>query len=56
MKKKIFFWACDFSNSSGEGILGKSYLNYLAKNDKNIKLITLIHINIKKNLRKNNLS
>lgn len=30
-KKKIYFWACDYSKISGEGILGRSYIKHYQK-------------------------
>lgn len=41
MVKKIYFWACDYSSNSGEGILGRSYIRYISKNNKSIKLINI---------------
>ena len=41
MAKKIYFWACDYSSNSGEGILGRSYIRYIRKTNKNIKLINV---------------
>ena len=34
-KKKIYYWAADISNNSGEGILANSFINNYAK-EKNI--------------------
>jgi hypothetical protein len=41
MREKIYFWACDYSENSGEGILGRSYIKYLTKNNKNFNLINI---------------
>ena len=40
-EKNIYFWACDFSNLSGEGILGRSFINYLKKKDKRLTFINI---------------
>ena len=55
MKKKIYFWACDYSTNSGEGILGRSYIKHLIKNNKNIKLININYHSKyqRKNIKKN---
>ena len=54
-EKKIYFWACDYSTNSGEGILGRSYIKHLIKNNKNIKLININYHSKyqRKNIRKN---
>ena len=31
-KKKIYFWVCDYSNISGEGILARSTLDIIMLN------------------------
>ena len=36
IKKKIYFWASDISNNSGEGILANSFIKNYLKNNKNI--------------------
>ena len=35
-KKIIYYWACDVSNSSGEGILGNSFLKKLKSENKDV--------------------
>ncbi len=40
MKKKIYFWASDISNSSGEGILANSFIRNYKKN-KSIEFINI---------------
>ncbi|MDC3053777.1 hypothetical protein OA187_04385 [Candidatus Pelagibacter sp.] len=56
MREKIYFWACDYSENSGEGILGRSYIKYLTKNNKNFNLININkhHKYQKKNRSKKN--
>ena len=50
MKKKIYFWASDISNSSGEGILANSFI----KNYKKNKSIEFINISNKDIYQKKN--
>ncbi len=40
-KKIIYYWACDISSSSGEGILGNSFLKKLKSENKNILFINI---------------
>ena len=40
-KRKLFYWASDIRNFSGEGILGNKFLNDLKKKFKDYKLIPL---------------
>lgn len=40
-KRKLFYWASDIRNISGEGILGNKFLNDLKKKFKDYKLIPL---------------
>ena len=40
-KKIIYYWACDISNSSGEGILGNSFLNKLKTENRNVSFKNL---------------
>lgn len=40
-KNKLFYWASDIRNISGEGILGRKFLNDLKKKFKNCKFISL---------------
>ena len=50
-KEKIYFWACDISKSSGEGILANSFLkNYMQYN----KNVTFINLNNKDKYQKKN--
>ncbi len=52
MKKiKIYFWACDYSNISGEGILARSYIRYYNKLKPNY---IFLNINKKNKFQKNN--
>lgn len=54
MKKKIYFWASDISNSSGEGILAISFIKNYKKN-KNVEFINISKNDIyqkKNNFRK----
>ncbi len=48
--KKIFYWANDFEENSGEGILARNFLNLLKKNLKNYK-----YINLNKFKKRNNI-
>ena len=51
---KIYFWACDISKNSGEGILANLFLKKYIKNKKNSYFV---NINLKnKNQKKNNFS
>jgi hypothetical protein len=44
LKKKIFIWACDIRNNSGEGILANYFVKFIYKNKKNkIKIKTSEH-------------
>ena len=45
-KKKIFFWAADFKSNSGEGRLGRLYINNFTKKIKN-EIIKIPHPKIK---------
>ena len=40
MKKKIYFWASDISNNSGEGILANSFIKNYKKNN-SVKFINI---------------
>lgn len=45
MRKKIYFWATDYSFKSGEGVLAKKFVKDLEKNKK-IKCINILNKNI----------
>ena len=47
---KIYFWACDISNNSGEGILANLFLRKYFNNKKKIKLINIKIKNIIKSM------
>tara|TARA_B100000700_G_C15017211_1_gene843893 strand:- start:679 stop:1596 length:918 start_codon:yes stop_codon:yes gene_type:complete len=49
---KIYFWACDISDNSGEGILANLFLRKYFSNKKKIKLININKKN--KNQKRNN--
>ena len=34
-KKKVYYWACDISENSGEGILANSFIKNYLQNNKN---------------------
>tara|TARA_Y100000816_G_C26102416_1_gene584671 strand:- start:1094 stop:2020 length:927 start_codon:yes stop_codon:yes gene_type:complete len=54
MKKKIYFWASDISNNSGEGILANSFIKNYKKNN-SVKFINISNNDIyqkKNNFRK----
>ena len=51
MKKKIYFWASDISNNSGEGILANSFIKNYKKN-KSVEFINISNNDI--NQKKNN--
>ncbi|MDC0446229.1 hypothetical protein OAM09_05370 [Candidatus Pelagibacter sp.] len=50
-KKKIYFWSCDYSNISGEGILARSYINHYEKKNPNL---VFFNINRKSKFQKKN--
>ena len=50
-KEKIYFWACDISDSSGEGILANSFLKNYEQCKKNV---TFINLNNKDKYQKKN--
>ena len=61
-KKIIYYWACDISSSSGEGILGNSFIKKLKSASKNVLFVNINlkdryqrkKINIKENIFNSN--
>ena len=51
IKKKIYYWASDISENSGEGILANSFISSYLKNNKNY---TFQNINLKDKFQKKN--
>ena len=49
MKNKIYYWASDSSNNSGEGILAKIFLKNLLRANKNFQLININPVSKNKN-------
>ena len=38
---KIYFWACDFSKNSGEGILANLFVKKYSENEKNTSFVNI---------------